>query len=80
MSILLISFIMAPGETAAEYEAFGEDARRLAAIVAHPGAVKVIRANVTFYHEEVDSETLDGRIKEGAGDIRRELREQLSLE
>lgn len=58
---------------AAEYEAFGEDARRLAAIAGHPGAVKVIRANVTFFHEAIDDETLQREIKRGADEARREL-------
>jgi len=76
MSILLISFVQAPGEMAAEYELSGEDARRLAAIAGHPGAVKVIRANVTFFHEALDDASIDGRIKGGADEARRELADE----
>jgi len=76
MSILFISFVQAGGEMQAEYEASGEDARRLAAIAGHPGAVKVIRANVTFFHEVLDDESIDRRIKEGADEARRELADQ----
>lgn len=60
-------------EAAATYEASGEEARRFAAIAAHPGAVKVIRAEVTFFHEGIDSEAPQGDKGEGARVDRSEL-------
>lgn len=54
-------------EADAEYQVTGQEARHLAAIVGHPGAVKVISANVTFFHEVLDDVPEFERVKgEGA--------------
>jgi len=50
-------------EVDAEYQCTGKDARALAALVGHPGAVKVISANVTFFHEALDDVPEFERVK-----------------
>lgn len=54
----------------AEYQVTGAEARSLAALVGHPGAVKVIWANVTFFHEGLDYEGNSRDYREGADDRR----------
>lgn len=51
--ILLLGFKMYD-EGDCEYQVTDADARRLAAVCGHPGADKVVWANVTFYHQGVD--------------------------
>lgn len=51
-----------------EYQVTGEDARHLAAVVGHPGAVKVIWANVTFFHEGLTYEGIPEGLREAARD------------
>jgi len=55
MSILINYVSTLTDDCPAEYEAAGEDARRVAAIIGHPGAVKVVTCIVTFFHEGVDA-------------------------
>lgn len=70
--MILLSF-QTWDEAACSYEASGEEARRFAAIAGHPGAVKVIRAEVTFFHEGLDDEASKGDKGEGARVDRSEL-------
>lgn len=53
-------------EADAEYQLTGADARRLAAVAGHPGAVKVISASVTFFHTPLDEDPPNGDKGEGA--------------
>jgi len=70
--MILLSF-QTWDEAVAEYEASGAEARRFAAIAGHPGAVKVIRAHVTFFHEVLDDVDPRGDKGEGARDAQGQL-------
>lgn len=80
MSTLLLQFTYDGRECAAEYEISGNLARLIAAIAGHPGAVKVIRANVTFFHKGIDDGANCERVKGEAADRSELARDFFCLE
>lgn len=77
--MMLLSF-QTWDEACASYEATGAEARRFAAIAGHPGAVKVIRAVVNFYHQGVDDESAQERVKGEPADRSELARDYFQLE
>lgn len=68
MSIILFS-LRAYGDYATEFGVEGADARRVAAVLAHPGAEHVTKAIVTFYHEGLTNDDSAGKFKGDRDDL-----------